>query len=408
MTAAPEYEVVIAGGGLAGASLACALAGTGRRIAVVEATPLQAEHQPSYDDRGLALALSSQRILEGLGLWADLAGNASPIRRVHVSDRGHFGFVHLDAAELDLPALGFVVIARAIGKVLIDRLQAAPAIDLHCPAEVTGIRVGSDSVETVISTGGEAKTLSSRLLVGADGANSSVRRLLGITAKEKDYGQTAIVSNVTPARPHNDTAYERFTATGPVALLPLTLQRCALVYTVPSAEAEQTLALNEEAFLACLQDRFGYRLGRFLRVGMRRAYELRMIAARTQVGGRVVLLGNAAHTLHPNAAQGFNLGLRDVAGLAECLVPALREGVDPGECQRLDNYLASRRADQHRVLRFTDSLATLFYSDLPHKVLLRDALMLATDLTPWFKRSFLRRATGLSGRQPALVRGVPL
>jgi 2-octaprenyl-6-methoxyphenol hydroxylase len=408
VTAPPDYDVVIAGGGLAGASLACALADKDCRIGVVETLPLQAEYQPSYDDRGLALALSSQRILEGLGLWAKLARSASPIRHVHISDRSRFGFVRLDAGLLNVPALGYVVIARAIGKVLLNHLQTSAAVDLHCPAEVISVRIEPDDVKTGINMNGTEKTLTSRLFVAADGTNSKARQLLGITAREKDYGQRAIVSNISPARPHKDTAYERFTASGPIALLPLTEQRCAVVFTVHTGEADRYLTLDDDAFIACLQARFGCRLGRFLRVGTRRSYDLKLVSVTDQVRDRVVLLGNSAHTLHPNAAQGFNLGLRDVAGLAEHLVPALREGRDVGSRQLLENYLASRRKDQQRVLCFTDSIAATFYNDLPYKVLLRDALMLATDLVPFLKRSFLREAMALSGHQPALVRGLPL
>ena len=400
-----EFDVIIAGGGLTGASLALA-AGAGR-IALIEAVPPTADSQPSYDDRGLALALSSQRILQALGVWEAVSPVATPIEHIHVSDQHHFGVVRLHAEELRMPALGYVVLARTLGNALMQKVNATPAIEFICPSRVTGVVTGPGHTEVTLFRDGEERTITGRLLVAADGASSHLRAMLGISTIFKDYHQTAIVTNVTPDRAHDNTAWERFTMEGPVALLPLAENRCSVVFTVCSADAERYLAMDENNFLSCLKSRFSTRLGSFQRLGARKSWPLQYLLATEQVRERVVLLGNTAHTLHPNGAQGFNLCLRDVAGLAEVLTPVLRAGGDSGELPLLQSYQSSRMADQKRVTCFSDGLATLFYSDLPHKVLFRNFGMLLLNLCPPWKRTLARMGTGLYGKQPALVRGTP-
>jgi 2-octaprenyl-6-methoxyphenol hydroxylase len=401
-----DYDIVIAGGGLVGASLACALRNENVHIAVIEpVTPKMAE-QPSYDDRGLALSHSTIQILDGLDIWQSVKKSANPIRRVHVSNQKHFGFVRLHADKV--AALGYVVIARDLGQVLLKKIEETKNIDLVCPASVKDINVFSDHVNVTISKKNNTDTIKSKLVIVADGAQSKLRDLLGIETEKKDYQQTAIVSNITPNQPHQDTAYERFMESGPLALLPLTKQRCVVVFTVNSNNAEQYMKMGDDKFLQALQSRFGRRLGEFRRIGARKSYPIKQVNINEPVMDRVVVLGNAAHTLHPNGAQGFNLGLRDVAGLAEILVPAIRTENDPGDRILLENYLALRAQDQKRVMRFTDGLASLFYSELPHKVIARNLGMLSTNMIPPLKKYFMRRAMGLYGKQPALVRGVPL
>lgn len=408
MTLPPDYDVIIAGGGMVGASLAIALVGENIRIAVIEAVSASADDQPSYDDRSLALSLSSQRVLHGLGLWDAVAATACPVEHIHVSDQHHFGCVRLHAAAMQVPALGYVVIARELGRVLRQELAGAGNIDFICPATVEKVAIQADRAMVQLRQGKESKLISGRLLVAADGAQSRVRELLGIPAVIKDYGQTAIVTNVTPQKPHRHTAYERFTAQGPLALLPLTENRCAVVFTVSHDQAEMFMTMDSREFLDRLQARFGPRLGKLERPGVRKSYPMRLITVREQVRERIVVLGNSAHTIHPNGAQGFNLCLRDIAGLAEVLVPAVRGGDDPGQQQVLSAYQDLRTRDQKAVIRFSDGLTRLFYNDLPHKVLLRNAGMLLLDLMPPLKKAFMQRAMGLHGRQPALVRGAPL
>lgn len=408
MPVLPDYDCLIIGGGLVGASLACALAGRPLRIGVVEAVPFAADLQPSYDDRGLVIAPASQRILSGLGLWEAIAAEATPIERIHVSDRGRFGFTRLKAAEIGMPALGHVVVARSLGQALLSRLSSCNTIDLLCPARLEGVELQPAQVRISISQGQQLFNLTTRLLVAADGGDSEVRRLLGIEADVRDYRQTAVVANVTPERAHGNTAYERFTSSGPLAVLPLGGQRCVVVWAAQAEEASTLMALEEQAFLAGLTERFGRRLGRFVKLGHRRSYPLRLIRARQQTGHRYAIIGNAAHSIHPNAAQGLNLGLRDVATLAELLIEAKGSGADPGRAEILRRYCTLRRRDHFETIGLSHGLAQLFYNDFWPLVISRDLAMLTIDLIPPLKHELMRRAMGITGHQPRLVRGLPL
>lgn len=390
---------------MVGASLACALVGEEVSVAVIEAVSPDDDAQPSYDDRGLSLSLSSQRILEALGVWKEVSRNANPIKQIHVSDRGHFGFVRMHTEMMKLDALGYVVIARELGRALMSRLDEADNIDMICPAEVANVVMKQEQVDIEVNTIETEKRFNCKLLVVADGTHSRTRAQLAIHARYKDYGQTAIVANVTAEQPHQDTAYERFTDSGPFALLPLPAGHCIAVYTVDTEQAEAFLNLNDNEFLARVEKRFGLRLGRFTRAGTRKSYPLLLVEPEEQVRDRLVLLGNSAHAIHPNGAQGFNLGLRDVAGLVDQLLPAIREGMDPGSGYLLDAYLTSRLADQKRVIEFSDRLTKTFYNNSPGKIIARDVGMLVTDLVPEFKKGIMRRMMGIWGRQPDFVRG---
>jgi 2-octaprenyl-6-methoxyphenol hydroxylase len=251
-------------------------------------------------------------------------------------------------------------------------------------------------------------TLTGRLVVAADGADSPVREQFGIESSVSDYQQTAIVTNITPQLAHNHVAYERFTESGPLALLPMTEQRCAVVWTIASSQVESIMALDDAGFVAALQARFGYRLGRLERVGRRQAWPLRLVQAKETVRERLALVGNAVHTLHPVAGQGFNLGARDIAVLAEVLVDALQAGEDPGSLAVLNRYGEWRHRDHQNVMVFTDGLARLFTLPLPALGLARSAGMLAFDLFPPAKRMLTRMTMGRSGRTPKLARGLPL
>jgi 2-octaprenyl-6-methoxyphenol hydroxylase len=405
---ATEYDVIIVGGGMVGASLAIALAGTSSKLAIIEASTPKSGPQPSYDDRGLALTLSSQRVLNGLGLWEQISATSNPVTHVHVSDQHHFGFVRLHAELLHLTALGYVITARELGHILLEKIGLAENIDLVCPVTVTGVENKKDSVNVTVNRDGNIISLTGNLLVAADGSNSNICKLLGIDSVVKDYNQTAIVSNITSGKAHNNTAYERFTSHGPLAILPLSGRHCAIVFTVATADTQLFMEMHDDDFLGQLQSCFGRRLGTFQKLGSRKSYPIQLITAKEQIRERVVVLGNAAHTIHPNAAQGFNLCLRDIAGLAEILLPALRNGSDPGQQQLLNKYCDLREKDQHKVIQFTDSIVSMFYNELPHKVMLRNFGMLLIDLCPMLKQSFVRRTTGLYGHQPALVRGLTL
>ena len=398
-----DFDIIIVGGGAVGAALACALKNSKLKIAVIEAVSPKADIQPSYDDRGLSISLSSKNILDNLGLWQSISPDSNPIKHIHVSDQHHFGFVRMDAESMHVPALGHIVLARELGKALIQTIEAAENISFLCPASVTAVEISALSASITVNIDGVDKVISSKLLVAADGAESRTRDMLGIKASVEDYQQVAIVSNVMPERPHADTAYERFTETGPLALLPHSQQRCVLVFTVAANETEKYMQMDEQCFLDVLLERFGRRLGKFSNLGQRKSYPLKMLQADEQVKHRAVVLGNAAHAVHPNGAQGFNLGLRDAAALAEMLTQAQDNDQDIGELSLLESYLESRVEDQQRVLNFTDRLAKNFYNRQPLKIIARNLTMLATDLNPTLKHRFTRSAMGFWGRQSSLI-----
>ena len=393
---------------MVGASLAIALAHRGLRLALIEAYTPGAESQPSYDDRAIALAYGTRRIFEATGVWPSLNGLAEPIRDIHVSDRGHFGFTRLNASEEGVPALGHVVTARELGHVLLDRMRQDTSLEVIAPARVVSFKDQGGEVRVEVERNGLMSTLVCRLLVAADGGNSEIRAQLGVPVQRWEYGQSAVVTNITPAKPHGNVAYERFTESGPVALLPMSEQRCAVVWTVRDEQLESVLALDDDVFLAEFQQRFGYRLGRFLRTGKRAAYPLSLLRARQSVRGRVAIIGNAAHTLHPIAGQGFNLGIRDVAALAEVVDEAYRVGRDIGAAETLAVYENWRLGEQRNVALATDGLARLFSNPLAAVRLGRNLGLLAMELLPGAKHPLARAAMGMLGRQPRLARGVPL
>jgi 2-octaprenyl-6-methoxyphenol hydroxylase len=403
-----DSDILIVGGGLVGASLACALGHTGLRIALVEAHTFTVDQQPNYDERSIALAQGSQRIFSGMGLWDALAERVCPIHTIHVSDRGRFGFTRLHREQEGVPALGYVASARVLGNALIERLDELADVSRLAPAQLLDFRVDAAAVHAELEVNGMPQQHTTGLLVAADGVQSSVRDKLGIAVEQRDYGQTAIVANVTPQRPHQHVAYERFTDTGPLALLPLRDNHCALVWTVLSEQADDIMALDDTEFLARLQQRFGYRVGRFIKAGKRQAYPLQLLRAKQSVDARLALIGNAVHTLHPIAGQGFNLGLRDVAALAEVIIDAQRAGEDFGDGQVLQRYADWRQADHGRVVAFTDGMVRLFSQSFPPVAWARDAGMLALDLCPPAKRWFGRLTMGRAGRLPRLARGLTL
>jgi len=401
-----EVDVAIVGGGMVGASLAAALAGSGRRLLLIENAPFGSAAQPSFDERTTALGNVSRRIFEGLAVWDSIAPEAAAIRTIHVSEAGRFGFARLVAAEQGVEAFGYVVANRCIGAALWQRLRTAPDLTLQAPARVEDLAVSAAGVRlTVVNESGSAVPVSARLLVAADGANSQVRTAAGIGADVVDYDQVAVVATVGADRAHGGNAYERFTPAGPLAVLPRHDGGLAVIWACRPQRAQALLALGEDAYLAQLQSQFGWRAGRFVRAGPRNAYPLRLTRATASVATRTVLIGNAAQALHPVAGQGFNLGLRDAAMLAEVIAGTAG---DTGAPAVLRQFVDGRARDRRGVVRFTDGLIRLFGDSRPGAALLRNLGLLMFDLTPPAKSALARVSAGFGGPTPRLARGLSL
>jgi 2-octaprenyl-6-methoxyphenol hydroxylase len=394
-------DVAIVGGGMVGASLAIALAGTPLAVMLIEPVLAEAGLQPSFDDRSSALGNGSRRVLETLGVWEALAAHAAPVREIQVSDAGHLGAARVLAAEQGLEALGYVASNRALGAALRAGLLRCPRLLLRQPGRVQGARFGGQVAVLELADGEQVEA---RLVVAADGARSLLREAVGIASRDEDYEQVAVVVHVATDRPAGGIAYERFTRSGPLAVLPLPDGHYTAVWTLTPARAAQVLALAAAEFDAALQDAFGWRAGRILRSGARASYPLRLSRADALTGPRLALVGNAAQALHPVAGQGFNLGLRDAATLAELVASA----DDPGAPGLLERYARHRAADRRGMIGFTDTLVRSFASERPGMALLRGLALTAFDLSPTAKRGLARLSWGFGARAPRLLRGLPL
>ncbi len=409
-----QYDVTIVGGGMVGASLALALLPLGLRVALVEAIPYDSAAQPSFDERTTAISNGSRRILEGLGIWSAISMAATPIAKIHISDQGHFGFARVDARDRGLLAMGYVIPNRVLGAALWTKLLGAKSratenLTVFCPASIEGIVADERTCRLALTVGGVHSELESQILVAADGVNSAVRQAFGIEASVRDYGQTAVITTVLPQRFHDHVAYERFTTSGPLALLPLEGGRCTLVLTLSPEMAAAAITWSDVEFLRELQQRFGFRLGRFLQVGRRVPYPLSLTQAQRTSAGRCVIVGNAAQGLHPVAGMGFNLGLRDAACLAELVAQRHKRGTgDLWDLGLMAAYDAWRAADRGGIIAFTDTLVRTFSSPLRTVQGLRNFGLLAFDLLPPAKSALSRLSTGAATRVPKLARGVSL
>ena len=388
--AASPLDVLIVGGGLVGSSLACALDRSALRVALVEASTPQREQPPSFDERNLALNRLSIDALDALGVLAHLHSPPVPIRGVHITSAGDFGRVRLDAAAHGVDAFGGVVVARELGQALQRRLAECRALLHRAPARVLRAQRVEGAMRVELDSG---ETLHARLLVIADGTDSALRESLGLGSTHSDYGQTLFVSVVEADRAHAGVAYERFTAEGPVAMLPLAGTRLGSVMTVAREQAEAVQALDDAGYLALLQQRFGWRLGRLRRVGRRSAYAMRLVTANALQGPRCVAVGNAAQTLHPIGAQGFNLGLRDALSLAGLLLDG--SAADAGSAALLDEYARRRESDRLRTIDFSDGLARVFAHTAAPVRWLRGLGLAACDHFSDLARPLVRGAMGM-------------
>ena len=401
------FDVLIVGGGMVGASLALALQPLNLKLGLIEAVAFGSDSQPAYDDRSVALSYGSSRIYQGMGIGSKLAALMAAIRQIHVSDRGYFGATRLTAEQEAVPALGYVIESRVLGRVLFEAL-AKGSLEIISPARVYALEQNSDSVRVHFERQTVTDTLQTRLLVIADGAQSPLREQLGIAVKTQDYQQTAIIANVSTDRPVAGVAYERFTRSGPLALLPMTQERYSLVWTHKTAEVAASLELTDAEFLQKLQASFGYRQGRFIKVGKRSSYPLSLVKSVAEVQGRAVLIGNASHSLHPVAGQGLNLALRDVATLSELLATQTSISGDCGAVELLAAYQAARQPDYARVVTYTDSLVKLFSAEFPALGPIRAGGLLAVDRIAPLRKLLTQQSMGLGLRQSRLARGLAL
>lgn len=396
-----DYDVLIVGGGLAGNCLGLALKDSGLNIGIIEAQTRQQLHDSPAGDRALALARGTVTQLEALGIWQGIKQAATPIKNIHVSDRGHFGKTRLSAQKEQVSALGYVITAREIEAHAAHLVEQAGIAQL-CPARVAGLMSAENDIGISLKYREESVTLTTKLVVGADGGNSSVRKLLDIGQHITEYGQTALVTTVNCALPHHNTAFERFTRSGPLALLPVGRQQCAVVWTRTHEEAELLRQASDAEFIEQLQQCFGFRLGELSLAAPRRAFPLTLVRAEAVVSGRAVIIGNAVHQLHPVAGQGFNLGLRDVTLLAEMLIEQHEAGKDIGDHEFLTRYAQARQKDLDKVVGFTHSLVRIFSNDWIPMAAARNIGLTMLDFIPAGKTVLTKHAMGLAGRLPRL------
>ncbi len=399
-----QFDLIIVGGGLVGNCLALALKDSGLKIAVIEAASRQQQQQSGAGDRALALAAGTVMLLRQLGAWDGVADQATPIRQIHVSDRGHFGKTRLSAAEQGVEALGYVITARAIEQHVADLVAQTPVSCFYQTRLAGLISAEQEIFVNLKQDHGDSLNLSARLVVGADGGQSSVRSLLDIAQQITDYGQTALVTTVQSTLPHHNTAYERFTAFGPLALLPLSGKQSAVVWTRSHEQAQSLMAGGEADFLAELQACFGYRLGALSLTAPRRAFPLSLIRAQRMTAERVVMIGNAVHQLHPVAGQGFNLSIRDVAELAELLVAQHDAAADIGDSELLQRYARQRADDHNKTIGFTNSVVQIFSNQNLALAALRNTGLTLLDHVPPAKQLLAKHAMGLARRLPGLGR----
>jgi 2-polyprenyl-6-methoxyphenol 4-hydroxylase len=402
-----QQKIVIVGGGMVGISLALLLEKTFAHtdavtISLIErfAFPNSQQQvlQPSFDDRSTALNSGSIKILNQINCWQSIGRYSESIRTIEVSDRGHFGGAQLNASDHSVDALGYVIENRFLGQTLLRELQQS---QVHClmPATVRSCRPKKGAYDLVIENDGKEETITTDLLIIADGAESQLRTSLGIETEQTDYSQTAVTANVILEKPHQNIAYERFTDEGPIALLPLpdidNRHRAALVWTIPTEQEVFIKNQSEQKLLALLKKRFGYRAGQILNMGKQDFYPLKLVRAREQIRSHLVIMGNAAHFLHPVAGQGFNLALRDCRVLSECVGESLSAKKSIGDYSCLKDYVAKQERDQQLTITLTDQVAKLFSTPHYAMTLLRQLGLLGINNVAPLKNTFAQQMMGL-------------
>ena len=403
-----HFDIVISGGGLSGCLMALSLAAlkhqddTPLTIAIIENTAIKQSIKQTFDDRVLALAHGSANYLQQLGVWAAIKNQACAIKNIHISDRGHYGKARLSAQDSNVNALGYVVAMSVIGETLVNSIENNNNITWFTPDAINTIEFKAQQVDITLNS---TQQLTAKLLLGCDGGNSVCRRLANIAITHDDYLQSAIIANVACEHDHQGKAFERFTEYGPIAMLPMThfsvpvmernsQGRCSLVWTLPPEQAQTMAQLSDAEFAQQLELNFGTWLGKINYVGKRDVYPLVLTQAKQQTHHRMALIGNASHTIHPIAGQGFNLGLRDVKQMAELLEQALATGQNIGSLALLNKYSKLRAKDLKQVITLTDSLVTLFSNQLPPLVVGRNIGLKALNYIKPLKKALVQKTMG--------------
>lgn len=397
-----DFEVVIAGAGMVGSTLAAALGQAGIRVGLIEGRDLS--QGVGADGRASALALGTARILQRIGVWPLMeAWGVSPIHRIQVSDGESPWMAQLCRETLQAPALGYVVENQITQKALLQRIRECPSVTLFSPAQVQSFSPAADHIRVELAQEGSRQTLRAALLVIADGARSRLREQAGIPLSRWGYGQVCIVSTLTHEHPHRQVAYERFQASGPFAILPTPdPHRSCVVWTVRQADRDWLMGLSEAEFLQAIRPWFGSQLGALLAASPRACYEPQRAHAQTYIGSRLALVGDAAHTTHPLGGQGANLGMRDVAALAALLIEAKMAGRDPGDPALLKAYERCRRPENALVLFATDAANRLFSNRSWPLLVLRRLGLWGLEVLPLLKPALMRQAMGIRPHQPQL------
>ncbi len=406
-----HFDIIIAGGGMAGATASLALAQRGLKIALVEPVEPSMDASPSFDQRAVALSAASISIYKTLGIWPSIQPLACPITDIHVSDQGHLGFTRLKASDYGIDALGQVIPLDQTGPILWRVIRQTDNIKLFCPSNIVEIdsiacQQNNGQINVQISDQPNQQTLTGQLLIAADGTFSSTAKMAGINIRRDSYNQHAVIANISTELAHNNRAFERFTKQGPLALLPLTRNRMSLVWCQNDKNACSTMIDSDIDFIEKLQTAFGYRLGQIIKVGERNQYPLALHLPEQTFNGRVLLLGNSAHTLHPIAGQGFNLGLRDIAALFDQVQQAQIRGEDIGSQPFLQSYQAQRQSDWKQAIVATDSLIRIFSNDFLPLVIARNKALCLLDKIPLAKQKLAMAAMGFSGESAQLTRGI--
>ncbi|MDW6002939.1 2-octaprenyl-6-methoxyphenyl hydroxylase [Vibrio mangrovi] len=389
------FDVIISGGAMAGATLALALDarfGGKLRIAVVESCDISAQVHPGFDARSIALSDGTVQILREYRLWDAIQPYATPISHIHVSDRGHAGMTDIKAEPLGLSALGYVVELAEVGQVYHRLLQERPAISLFCPASIRTVERSETEVRISLE---DETTLYGKLLIAADGNTSTCCQQLGISSEIHDFEQVAVIANVEISQPHQGRAFERFTPTGPLALLPMSRQRMSMVWCVRPESLEGITGLDDNEFLLALQQAFGWRLGKMKRVGSRVAYPLKLSYRSRAVSHRFAIIGNAAQTLHPIAGQGFNLGIRDIATLVD---EVRHHPEDVGNYAALHAFQQRREPDRQKTMEMTSTLVHIFSNEWFPAVVGRNLGLMAIDNLSVLRKPLLTRTLGQVSR----------